>query len=83
MTGRVVSMTPRTVGNVKTIQVVRDKSPDPSQVYHKGAGHHSGIIINKEDPNAQDDSGTQEMQLEFTCLMHNNRTEEGYAVSLL
>ncbi|VUZ50078.1 unnamed protein product [Hymenolepis diminuta] len=79
MTGRVVAMTPKTVGNVKTIQVVRDKSPDPSHVYHKGAGVHSGIIINKEDPNAKDDSGTQEMQLEFTCLMYNNRTEEGHA----
>nr|CDS28611.1 expressed conserved protein [Hymenolepis microstoma] len=79
MTGRVVTMTPRTVGNVKTIQVVRDKSPDPSHVYHKGAGVHSGIIINKEDVNAKDDSGTQEMQLEFTCLMYNNRTEEGHA----
>lgn len=83
MVGRVVTMTPRTEGKVKTIQVVRDVSPDPSEVYHKGGGHLNGIIVNKENPNSCNDSDTQEIQLEFTCLMHNSRTEEGHAVSYL
>ncbi|VDK38426.1 unnamed protein product [Taenia asiatica] len=79
MVGRVVTMTPRTEGKVKTIQVVRDLSPDPSEVYHKGGGHLNGIIVNKENSNLCNDSETQEIQLEFTCLMHNSRTEEGHA----
>ncbi|EUB56596.1 Alpha-adducin [Echinococcus granulosus] len=79
MVGRVVTMTPRTEGKVKTIQVVRDLSPDPSEVYHKGSGHLNGIIVNKENSKSCNDSEMQEIQLEFTCLMHNSRTEEGHA----
>lgn len=74
-------MTPRTTGKIKTIQVVRDANPDPSEVYHQGTGHFNGIIINKESSIPCGTAEIQEMQLEFTCLMHNNRTEEGHAVS--
>ncbi len=81
MVGRVVSMTPRTNGKVKTIQVIRDSKPDPSEVYHEGNGHLNGIIINKESSKPDPTADAQEMQLEFTCLMHNSRTEEGHAVS--
>ena len=75
-------MTPRTEGKIKTIQIVRDANPEPSEVYHKGSGHLEGIVINKENMKLSNDSETQEMQLEFTCLMHNSRTEEGHAVSV-
>ncbi|KAL7060278.1 hypothetical protein AAHC03_010310 [Spirometra sp. Aus1] len=81
MAQRVVLMTPRTKGNIKTIQVERTDNLDASQVYHKGSGHLNGIVINKETQNSEPETESQDMQLEFTCLMHNNRTADSHAES--
>ncbi|VDL86088.1 unnamed protein product [Schistocephalus solidus] len=81
MAQRVVAMTPRTKGNIKIIQVERTNNLDVSQVYHTGSGHLNGIVINKETQSAEPETESQDMQLEFTCLMHNNRTADSHAES--
>ncbi|CAH8474789.1 unnamed protein product [Schistosoma haematobium] len=74
-----VVMTPFTLGNMKIIRFERTHNLDESMVHHIAGGQHSGIIINKECKLKMEPMDVPEMQLQFTCIMFNNRTSETHA----
>lgn len=74
-----VVMTPLTFETIKTIRFERAKHIDDSLVYHIAGGQHSGIIVNKECKVKSECTDIPEMQLEFMCVMYNNRTSETHA----
>ncbi|VDO93019.1 unnamed protein product [Schistosoma margrebowiei] len=79
MTQSYVVMTPFTLGNMKIIRFERTHNLDESMVHHIAGGQHSGIIINKECKLKMEPMDVPEMQLQFTCIMFNNRTSETHA----
>ncbi|CAH8827313.1 unnamed protein product [Trichobilharzia szidati] len=74
-----VVMTPFTLDNMKIIRFERTKNLDESMVHHIAGGQHSGIIVNKECKLKLEPTDVPEMQLQFTCVMFNNRTSETHA----
>ncbi|CAH8454499.1 unnamed protein product [Heterobilharzia americana] len=74
-----VVMTPFSLDNMKIIRFERTKNLDESLVHHIAGGQHSGIIVNKECKLKKEPMDIPEMQLQFTCVMFNNRTSETHA----
>lgn len=83
MSGMYVVMTPFNFDSMKTIRFERTSQIDQSRVHHVAGGQHAGIIVNQECKIDSIPSEVPEMQLEFTCVMYNNRTTETHAVSVL